>query len=226
MAGSREVNLGHLSHLRQSREDDDDDGMGPPQRGPSTGRRRGSACRNPECRGGLTPGVQAIGKGKSSLPLFGDGGTGGAKLMRWGWVPCLACNAPDGSRRAGAIYRPLSLSDEEIARRAELATAKAHYTEPKLQDKLGGLRRPTSLSPGSAHHARSEDSNKLNELLDANKKLSEQVTQLTSQLASQGSQFATMNETMSRMTMQIASLLEDNAKLRKELDGNKQEKPG
>ena len=151
-----------------------------------------------------------MGGGSKAQPLFGAGGVGAKRLMRWAWTPCLACNAPEGSRRAGAIYQHLGLSDAEISQRAQLATAKAPYRE-KLRDTL---KRSTTAAP----RAESADSGKLTELLETNRKLTEQVTQLTQQLSGQSAQFLQMNESMSRMAMQVGSLLEDNAKLRKELE--------
>lgn len=45
-----------------------------------------SNCRNPECRNGLTPGLAAVGGGNKAQPLFGAGGIGAKRLMRWAWV--------------------------------------------------------------------------------------------------------------------------------------------
>lgn len=197
-----------LAQLDPRRDDDDEDDAPSPQQ--RVRPRSRSNCRNPECVNGMAPGLVATGKGKAGAPLFGEGGVGAKGLMRWGWLSCPACKP-----QVGAPYRALRLSPEEIARRAELATAKASYSPPTPQDRLGKI--PRSM-PNGAYHSASQDDSKLAELLDTNKKLSEQVTQLTAQLSSQGAQFAQMNETLSRMTMQVASLLEDNAKLRKELE--------
>jgi hypothetical protein len=71
------------------------------------GRRAKSDCRNPECSNGLTPGISASGGGTKGAPLFGAGGVGPKKLMRWGWVPCLVCNPSPDQRKAGARYRDL-----------------------------------------------------------------------------------------------------------------------
>lgn len=205
-----EVDLGRLADIAAAA------GQAPSAQG-----RRPSGCRNPECRNGLTPGLAAVGGGAKGAPLYGPGGTGAKRLMRWAWVRCLACNAPSDARRAGAVYKPLRLADADMAQRAELATAKAPYTPQVLtvKDSLGKL--AGTLKTGSAGTAPASDSGRFAELLGQNQKLMEQVTQLTGQLTSQNSQFAQMNETMSRMTMQVASLLEDNAKLRKELEGKK-----
>lgn len=95
-----------------------------------------------------------------------------------------------------------------------MATSKAPY-QP-VNDSLGklaGTGQPRGATSGST-----QDSGKLAELLEQNKKLTEQLT-------AQGAQFAQMNETMSRLTMQVASLLEDNMKLRKELEAKSSGKP-
>lgn len=162
-----------------------------------------NACRNPECRDGLTPGLMAAGGGTKGAPLFGAGGVGAKKLMRWTWVRCLACNAPDDARKAGAVYRPLNLSEDQIARRAQFANTKAPYVP--IDNKSAGAR-PGGAVPSSVPSA---DTGKLNELLEANKQLNERLGEVLKQNAQ-------MTETLSRMTMQIAALLEDNAKLRKE----------
>jgi hypothetical protein len=173
------------------------------QAGPRVGRQR-SACRNPECRDGLTPGVVAAGGGTKGQPLFGAGGVGAKRLMRWAWIPCLACNAPDDARKAGAVYRNLNLSEGDIARRAQMANTKAAHNPQEPRPTLS--RHTQSLSPGSATHA-TADSGKLAELAEQNKQLNARLDELLKQNAG-------MTETLSRMTVQIAALLEDNAKLR------------
>lgn len=191
-SNDRSVNLGELASRTRSG-------------GSSAGRRR-DACRNPECQNGLTPGLTAVGGGKTSAPLFGPGGVGANRLMRWAWVPCLACNAPDDARRAGAVYKHLNLSDGEIARRAQLANTKAAYkpAEKELaQTTLGRAGQPV-------HTAQPRDDGKLAELLEQNKQLNARIEEMLKQNAS-------MTDTLSRMTMQVASLLEDNAKLREQL---------
>lgn len=172
--------------------------------GPAGGARSRSSCRNPECQNGLTPGLIASGGGTKGAPIFGAGGTGAKNLMRWGWTPCPACN-----KSAKGSYHPLNLSEDQIAQRAQMATAKSpHRIEPPRREATAVARPATP----------SADSGKLTELLETNKKLSDQVTQLTQQLTAQSAQFLQINENMSRMTMQVASLLEDNAKLRRELE--------
>src|ERR1700752_5515047 len=99
------------------------------QAGPQT-RRAKSDCRNPECANGMTPGLVAAGGGTQGAPLFGAGGVGAKKLMRWAWVRCLACNPPDDARKAGAVYKHLNLSDAQIAQRAQMANMRAAYQAP------------------------------------------------------------------------------------------------
>lgn len=176
------------------------------------GRQR-SDCRNPECRNGMTPGTAVIGGGKNSAPLFGAGGVGVKKTMRWAWVPCLACNAPDGARRAGAVYKNLNLSESDIVRRAAMADAKAPYT-PKEDSRLSkpaGGRHVVSPPPGAYPSA---DAGRLDELAEQNKNLSVQLAQLSGQLTAVMAQNVELTTTLSRMSMQVAALLEDNAKLR------------
>ncbi len=163
------------------------------------GRRSRSDCRNPECSSGLTPGLVAAGGGTKGQPLFGAGGVGAKKLMRWAWIPCLACNAPDDARKAGAVYRDLHLSDTEIAQRAQMATSKTGYTP---RDTAG-----TTLSRPGQLRAPAPDNGKLTELLEQNKQLNERLGEVLKQNVS-------MTDTLSRLTMQVAALLEDNAKLR------------
>jgi hypothetical protein len=139
--------------------------------------------------------------------------------MRWAWVRCLACNAPDDARRAGAVYKRLNLSDQEMAQRAELATARAPYMmpEPRKPTAVESARAPT---PGA-----SADYGRLAELLDSNKKLQEQVTALTAQITEQTKASTEATLLMGRLSAQVATLLEDNAKLRRELDERKTHAP-
>lgn len=167
-------------------------------------KRQRSGCRNPECVSGLTPGLMAAGGGSKGAPLFGAGGVGAKKLMKWSWVPCLACSAPDDARKAGAQYRDLNLSEGEIARRAQMANAKVGYQPQEPRSTLSRSPYPTSA------HAASPDSSKLNELLEQNKQLNDRLAEMLKQNVA-------MTDTLSRMSIQVASLLEDNAKMRLEL---------
>lgn len=173
------------------------------QAGPQA-RGKHSSCRNPECRDGMTPGVAAVGGGEKGRPLFGPDGVGVKRVMRWAWVRCLACNAPDDARKAGAVYKPLRLTEDEIARRAQLASTKAPYTP--VNDKLGKLAGSPSRH-GGAPIAASADAGKLAELLEQNKQLNARLDEVLKQNVE-------MTGTLSRMSMQVAALLEDNAKLR------------
>lgn len=175
------------------------------QAGPQV--RSRSSCRNPECQSGMTPGLVAAGGGTKGAPLFGAGGVGAKRLMRWSWVPCLACSPPDDARKAGAVYRHLNLSEGEIARRAQLANTKASYVPQDKPSKLAQSNpavAPNGFAPGGA------DVGKLAELLEANKKLGERVDEMLKQNVE-------LTNTLSRMSMQVAALLEDNAKLREQL---------
>jgi hypothetical protein len=175
----------------------------------ASARARGTSnCRNPECQNGLTPGLVAVGGGSKGAPIFGAGGVGAKSLMRWAWVNCLACNPPEGARKAGAVYKHLNLTEAQIAQRAQLASTKARY-QP---DSLSKLARPSagvSLSTSVA------DSGKLAEMAEANKALNARLDEMLKQNAEMLKNNAEMTQTLSRMTMQIAALLEDNAKLRK-----------
>lgn len=176
------------------------------QAGPQV--RSRSSCRNPECQSGMTPGLVAAGGGTKGAPLFGAGGVGAKRLMRWSWVPCLACSPPDDARKAGAVYRHLNLSEGEIARRAQLANTKASY-QPAEKD----LSKTTLGRPGQPQGATSSvtpDTGKLAELIEQNKKLADRMDEMLKQNVE-------LTNTLSRMSMQVASLLEDNAKLREQL---------
>lgn len=195
MSGNdRSVNLGDLAARAQA---------GPQPRQGANG------CRNPECRNGLTPGAVATGGGTKGAPLFGPGGVGVGKLMRWSWVNCLACNPPEGARKAGAVYKHLNLSEDEIARRAALATARASY-QPPLSQSLGKL---TQRSGAGSSAPTEQNAGKLAELLEQNKQLNERLGEVLKQNAS-------MTDTLSRMAMQVAALIEDNAKLRAQAPGS------
>lgn len=168
----------------------------------TTARKQSSNCRNPECQSGMTPGAVASGGGKNGAPLYGPGGVGASRLMRWGWVQCLACNPS-----AKAPYRALNLSEGEMARRAEWANSKAPYV---IEERRPVPRPQGTLGLPNATHV---DSGKLTELMEQNKKLGERLDEVLKQNAQ-------MTEAMSRMTMQLAALLEDNAKLRKVTEHN------
>jgi hypothetical protein len=168
-------------------------------------RRARSDCRNPECVNGLTPGLVAAGGGTKGAPLYGPGGVGARKLMRWAWVNCLACNAPEGARRAGATYRHLNLTDTQIAQRAQQANSKAPYQQQEPRPTLS-----RAITGSSGFTAPAVDATKLNEMIEQNKQLSERLAEMLKQNVA-------MTDTLSRMSMQISSLLEDNAKMRLEL---------
>jgi hypothetical protein len=172
------------------------------QAGPQARRSR-SDCRNPECQNGLTPGLVAAGGGSKAQPLFGAGGIGAKRLMRWAWIPCLACNAPEDARKSGATYRHLGLSEQQVAQRAQLANMKASY-QPPVQESLGKL---AGARPEARSTQPTVDSGKLAELMEQNKQLNTRLDEMLKQNAE-------MTQTLSRMSMQIAALLEDNAKLR------------
>lgn len=171
--------------------------------GPQRARGR-SDCKNPECNNGLTPGVSASGGGVKGAPLFGAGGVGAKKLMRWGWVQCLACNPSEDHRKAGARYVPLNLNDTQIAQRAQLANTKAAY-QPPMKEHLGKL--AGGRTGAAPNNVPSVDAGKLSELMEQNKQLNARLDELLKQNVA-------MTETLGRMSMQVAALLEDNAKLR------------
>ena len=179
------------------------------QAGPQPRRQR-SDCRNPECANGLTPGLVAAGGGSKAQPLFGAGGVGAKRLMRWSWIPCLACNKPTDAGKAGASYRDLQLSDTQIAQRAQLASTKASYQKP-VQETLG--RFVGGQAAPSAVATRAE-AGQLAVLVEQNKQLNERLGKMLEQNVA-------MTDTLSRMSMQVAALLEDNAKMRKEVDDAK-----
>lgn len=191
MSNDRSVNLADLATRAQS---------GPAKRGRTE-------CRNPECVNGMTPGLVAAGGGNKGQPLFGAGGVGAKRLMRWFWVNCLACNAPADAGKAGATYRSQDLSEGEIARRAQMANTKA----PFVQEERETLRRSTPMSTGGLVTPTTSQSNKqLTELLEQNKQLNERLAEMLKQNVA-------MTDTLSRMSMQVAALLEDNANMRLEL---------
>ena len=191
----RSVGLGELASRAQA---------GPQARG------RANDCRNPECSNGLTPGLVAAGGGNKAQPLFGAGGVGAKRLMRWGWVNCLVCNPSDDARKAGARYRPLVLTQVQIAQRAQLASSKAAYQPETLSRPAG---RPTGGTGGPVT-ATSADAGRLSELAESNKALNARLDEMLKQNAEMMKQNSEMTQTLSRMAMQVAALLEDNAKLR------------
>lgn len=179
------------------------------QAAPQGRARSKSNCRNPECVSGMTPGLVAAGGGNKAQPLFGAGGVGAKRLMRWSWVRCLACNAPDDARKAGATYKHLNLDDTQIAQRAALANSRAAY-QPEMRETL--KRSGLDATLARAHPEAARDSKQLAEMIEQNK-------QLTARLDEMLKNNAEMTQTLSRMSMQIAALLEDNAKLRAQAPG-------
>lgn len=171
-----------------------------------TKRRARSDCRNPECQNGLTPGLEARGGGNKAQPLFGAGGVGAKKLMRWTWVPCLVCNAPEDARKASAVYRDLRLTEDQIAQRAQMATNKTAY-QPALS-------RPPARPGAGSTAAPSADAGRLNELTKATEALTARLDEALKQNAQMMQTNAEMSQAITRMSIQIAALLEDNAKLR------------
>lgn len=191
MSNDRSVNLADLATRAQS---------GPAKRGRTE-------CRNPECVNGMTPGLVAAGGGNKGQPLFGAGGVGAKRLMRWFWVNCLACNAPADAGKAGATYRSQDLSEGEIARRAQMANTKA----PFVQEERKTLRRaPIPPYTNAASVIGSPSDSKFTEMFEQNKQLNERLAEMLKQNVA-------MTDTLSRMSMQVAALLEDNAKMRLEL---------
>jgi hypothetical protein len=176
------------------------------------GRRARSDCRNPECQNGLTPGLVAAGGGSKAQPLFGAGGVGAKRLMRWAWVNCLACNPPEDARKAGAHYRHLGLSDAQIAQRAQLASIKAAY-QPPAQESLGKLAGNRPSAPNGFASA-GADAGRLAELTKSNETLTARLDELLKQNAEMLKNNSEMSQALMRMTVQIGALLEDNAKLR------------
>lgn len=151
-----------------------------------------SACKNPECRNGLTPGVIIVGKGNAKMPVLGQ-------TQRWGWVRCLSCSENPDDSKAGARYKHVNRTPEDIAHRAELATSKAPYKPPSAVAKaFGGLRVPGGAPVPVATSSSTLDNERLTKLL-------EQVSQL--------------NNTIMKLTNQVGDLLEENRALRKRLDG-------
>jgi hypothetical protein len=136
-------------------------------------------CRNPECVNGLCPGVKILSKGKTSAPLFGDGGTHKADPMRWAWVNCLSCNPkpkdppykhvvrPEAERKQraawaseGVPYRP----DSETAARLSRVAAKANG---------GGSHSAPAPSPDN-----SELMSKIDKLVEGQAELLDQIKEL------------------------------------------------
>lgn len=159
------------------------------------------SCRNLECRNGLAPGVIPIGKGPKSAPLIQAGSKTPTITMRWAWVRCLACNSNDDDRKASVSYKHIQRSQEEIARRAELATAKAPYAIEKASKKVFDpfeRIRANTAAPHIPVNTAPQDNDRLTKLL-------EQVSQL--------------NTTIMKLTNQVGDLLEENRALRKQLEG-------
>lgn len=192
MANDRSVGLGELASRAQAG---------------GTSRRAASDCKNPECQNGMTPGLVAAGGGQKAQPLFGAGGVGAKRLMRWGWVNCLACNPSDDSRKAGARYRHLTLTQVQISQRAQLASTKASYQQ---QEKPAARQAGTLTLP----NVPSADSGRLTELVKANEALNARLDEMLKQNAEMMKNNNEMSQTLSRMAMQVGTLLEDNAKLR------------
>jgi len=101
----------------------------------------------------------------------------------------------------------LNLDAGEIARRAQLANTKAPY---QPQEPRPTLSRTAPGSSGFTAPVPSADSSKLAELIEQNKQLNERLGDMLKQNVA-------MTDTLSRMSVQVASLLEDNAKLREQL---------
>jgi hypothetical protein len=180
--------------------------------------RSSSDCRNPECQNGMTPGLIASGGGKNGLPLFGEGGVGAGKLMRWGWVPCGACNRWGG----GAGYKDLHLTEDEIAQRAEKANTKASHN-PLAAD----IVRQTLSRPGAAAAPRAPvgPDPQVGQLLEQlkqsqvqNQQLTQQVMQMTAQLTAVVTQNGEAAQALQRLNLQFTGLLEENRQLRLALE--------
>jgi hypothetical protein len=126
-------------------------------------------CRNPECRNGLTPGIVIRGKGNSKLPVIGQ-------TQTWGWVKCLACNSSEEHTKAGAVFKLVNRTPEEIAQRAARATAREIYKpESETEKRLASLRSNKTVA-GSAPAP--DNSAQLNKLIEQVSKLTEQLTEL------------------------------------------------
>lgn len=128
-------------------------------------------CRNVECRKGYTPGVVASGKGTPNAPVVGA-------AMRWGWVNCLACNMSEAQKKAGAQFKHVNRSAEEIAERARLADSKSTYT-PQAAAPRVNLETVAAKTPTPPPSTSSIASDALvQRLLDQNEKLSSQISEL------------------------------------------------
>ena len=159
-----------------------------------------TACRNPECVKGLAPGVITVGKGSKGAPLIVAGSKAASITMRWAWVRCLACNANADDRKSGVSYKHIERTADEIARRVELANAKAPYKfEPPTANKVfDKIRAQTSQAPVSAPYTQVTNQGAVDKLL-------EQISQL--------------NSTVMKLTNQVGDLLEENRALRKQIEG-------
>jgi chromosome segregation ATPase len=129
------------------------------------------ACKNPECRNGLTPGVVIRGRGNAKLPVLGQ-------TQTWGWVRCLACNASEEHTKAGAVFKLVKRSAEEIAQRAAMATSKAIYKpESAVAKGLGAIKSGVQQE----HNQSPDNSAQLDKLINQVSKLTEQLTELMSE---------------------------------------------
>lgn len=98
-----------------------------------------TACTNPECRTGLTPGVVAGGRGTTNAPIIGT-------KMRWGWVRCLACKPHPDDTKNGAKFKLVQRTQQEMAQRAEWATQKAEYKPQQVMTRLAGVHASAAAS--------------------------------------------------------------------------------
>ncbi len=156
-----------------------------------------AGCKNPECKNGVTPGVIGIGRGKTGPPLIGADGKMSIP-MRWAWVSCRACN-PDEK----APYVHTRRTTEEIQERARLADAKAPYVQqdPRLARLAKSVPRLPASAPPPDNSA-------------AISKLSDQIADLSSQLAKSLAQNVELTGTVGKLSGQVAELLAENARLR------------
>lgn len=167
-----------------------------------------SACRNPECLRGLTPGLVIVGKGNKGAPVVGEGAR--PPTYRWAWVRCLSCNAPEDARKNGAVYKHVNRAPEEIAQRAELANSKAPYKpESEVGKALGGLNRVQT-----AHQPANQGA--------ASTALQQQLTQTNAQLAKLLEANTKLTENVSKLAQQVSDLLDENRALKKALDAYSQ----
>lgn len=156
---------------------------------------RGNGCSNLECKNGVTPGVILIGGGRNSAPLINNGimsKTG----MRWGWVRCTACRPEEKD----PPWKPKSLSQDQMDERRRWADGKASYIEPQ-QKKLERIKIHTPAPTATEeHYSAPANDDRMDRALEQNEKLMSQVSELTT--------------TVGNLSMQLASLLAENARLR------------